>query len=127
MLLIRHFDPEKRQLRHFPALGCNQDIRNIIGLRWSDPVYGGNVPPSFKLLGFDSYDNVIQSALDGQGIALGFSGLPTRYLDAGRLVRPIDGSLTLGHAVFLVVPTAGEPIPVVQQFVDWVLQEADSR
>ena len=82
------------------------------------------LPASSKLLGFDSYDNVIQSALDGQGIALGFSGLLTGFLDDGRLLRPIEGSLTLNHAVFLIMPSASSPTPKAQQFIDWILREA---
>ena len=86
-----------------------------------------SVPQSVKMLGFDNYDNVIQSALDGQGIALGFSGLLTRFLEEGQLVRPIDGSLTLNHAVFLIVPAVGTPSPQVQEFIDWILAEAGNQ
>lgn len=82
------------------------------------------VPKSFKTLGFDSYDNVIQAALDGQGVALGFSGLVTGLIAQGRLMRPIDSKLTKGLAVFLVIPSAIQPAPRVQDFIDWILEEA---
>jgi DNA-binding transcriptional LysR family regulator len=109
----------------------NHSLINLDGMthttedwsRWLDE-QNVAVPDSFTLLGFDSYDNVIQSALDGQGIALGFSGLLTRYLDQGQLLQPIEGSLTMGQAVFLVVPATIKTSPQVQQFIDWVLQQA---
>ena len=83
-----------------------------------------SVPKSFKTLGFDSYDNVIQAALECQGVALGFSSLVTDLIAEGRLVRPIDAELTKGLAVFLVIPNALKPAPRVQNFIDWILDEA---
>ena len=85
---------------------------------------GVEVPKSLKMLGFDSYDNVMQVALDGQGVALGFSGFATDLLEDGRLVRPIESELSRGHAVYLVVPSGAKPAPRVQNFIDWVLDEA---
>ena len=85
---------------------------------------GVEVPKSLKMLGFDSYDNVMQVALDGQGVALGFSGFATDLLEDGRLVRPIESELSRGHAVYLVVPSGANPAPRVQNFIDWVLDEA---
>ena len=123
-------------LRNAPPLEKAEDLLhhsliNLDGMThttedWSRWLEEQNVavPDSFRLLGFDSYDNVIQSALDGQGVALGFSGLLTRYLDEGQLLQPIEGSLTMGHAVFLVVPATIQASPQVQQFIDWVLQQA---
>jgi len=82
------------------------------------------VPNTFKKLGFDSYDNVIQVALDGHGIALGFSGLVSELLAEGRLLRPIDASLSNGKAVYLVIPSSIKPTRRVRDFKDWILEEA---
>ena len=82
------------------------------------------VPKTVKKLGFDSYDNVIQVALDGHGIALGFSGLVTDLIAEGRLVRPIDASLSRGLAVYLVIPRSIKPTRRVRHFKDWILEEA---
>jgi LysR family glycine cleavage system transcriptional activator len=82
------------------------------------------VPRSFKTLGFDSYDNVIGAALDGQGVALGFSGLITKQLSQGQLVRPIEEELSKGLAVYLVKPSGIKSAPRVQGFIDWILEEA---
>ena len=85
------------------------------------------VPKSFKTLGFDSYDNVIRAALDGQGVALGYSGLVAKLMADNRLVRPIEAELSRGHAVYLVMPNNVKPTPRVQEFMDWILEEAGSE
>ncbi len=82
------------------------------------------VPKSFKTLGIDNYDSVIRAALDGQGVALGFRGLVTKLVNQGKLVRPFDGELSKGLAVYLVTPSTVKAAPRVQEFVDWVLEEA---
>lgn len=85
---------------------------------------GVELPESVNMLGFDSYDNVIQVALDGQGVALGFSGLTTDLIAQGRLVRPMPSELTKGHAIYLVIPSGTDPAPGVQDFIDWIVDEA---
>jgi LysR family glycine cleavage system transcriptional activator len=75
-------------------------------------------------LGFDSYANVIQAALEGQGVALGFSGLAADLLASGRLLRPIDSELNPGFAVYLVSPSGVKPTPAVTSFVTWIIGEA---
>jgi LysR family glycine cleavage system transcriptional activator len=86
--------------------------------------HGVALPKSFKTLGIDSYDNVIRAALDGQGIALGFSGIVTTLIDEGRLIRPIAAESSKGLAVYLVIPSSIKPAPRVREFIDWILEEA---
>lgn len=81
-------------------------------------------PASLHILGFDSYANVIQAALDGQGVALGFSGVIDGLLEAGQLLRPMAASLGKGLAVYLVVPSSAPLSPLAREFHDWVLGEA---
>jgi len=92
--------------------------------RWWLKGHDVSVPKTFKTLGFDSYDNVIQAALEGHGVALGFSGLVTDLITKGRLLRPIESELTRGLAVYLVIPSSIKPAPKVQEFIDWILDEA---
>ncbi len=84
------------------------------------------VPKSFKMLGFDSYDNVIQVVKDGEGIALGYSGLTAELLEMGQLIRPLDAELSNKLAVYLVIPDSVKPTPQVTQFMDWILEESAS-
>ncbi len=76
------------------------------------------------ILGFDSYANVIQAACDGQGVALGFSGIVDGLLERGDLVRPIAESRSRGQAVYLAVPADADLSPLARKFHDWVLAEA---
>jgi LysR family glycine cleavage system transcriptional activator len=92
--------------------------------RWWLTGLGVDVPRSLMTLGFDSYANVIQAALDGQGVALGFSGLASDLIAGGRLVRPIDSELNPGFAVYLVSPMGMKPTPAVNSFVSWIIGEA---
>lgn len=81
-------------------------------------------PGSFRMLGLDSYDNVIQLALNGQGIALGFSGLVDAMVGDGRLVKPLGDLESRMQSVYAVVPKSVEPMPPVQDFIDWIVEEA---
>lgn len=92
--------------------------------RWWLTGMGVDVPRSLMTLGFDSYANVIQAALDGQGVALGFSGLAADLIASGRLLRPIDSELNPGLAVYLVSPSGMKPTPAVTSFVTWIIGEA---
>ncbi len=85
---------------------------------------GLHMPASYRTMGFDNYANVIQAALGGQGIALGYSHIVDDLLSEGRLVRPLSIILSKGHAAYLVVPTAAHLAPNVRKFHDWILAEA---
>lgn len=78
-----------------------------------------------QMVGFDNYANVIQAALHGQGMALGFSHLMDDLLSQGQLVRPIDETLSKGLAVYLVVPKAATLSRGAQEFRNWILSEAE--
>jgi DNA-binding transcriptional LysR family regulator len=80
-------------------------------------------PTSLQILGFDNYANVIQAALDGQGIALGFGGIIDDYLEAGELVQPLAAALSKGFAVYLIAPANAKLNPKARNFFDWVLAE----
>ena len=82
------------------------------------------LPASFQMLGFDNYANVIQAAMDGQGVALGFSHIINDLLVRGQLVRPLGRSLSKGYAVYLVVPTGARLSANAQDFFDWIVAEA---
>jgi LysR family glycine cleavage system transcriptional activator len=83
-------------------------------------------PETARTLWFDNYANVIQAALDGQGVALGFTHIISDLLSQGLLVRPMDLTCSKGQAVYLVVPRGSMPTPSVQKFSDWIISEANS-
>lgn len=85
---------------------------------------GVAVPDSFKTSGFDNYDNVIRAAIDSQGVALGYDVFVADCIAQNRLVQPIEAAACKESAVFLVIPSAIRPAPWVQNFVNWILEEA---
>jgi LysR family glycine cleavage system transcriptional activator len=93
---------------------------------WTWWLSGQGVPAGAELtlLGFDNYANVIQAALEGQGIALGFSGIVDQLLERGALVRPVDASLSRGQGVFALTPAGSTLKPPARTFFDWILAEA---
>ena len=73
---------------------------------------------------FNTYTILIQAAVAGQGIALGWRHMVDELLAAGSLIRPIEASLHPDSAYYLVLP---EAMPVGREtaaFRDWLLEEA---
>jgi DNA-binding transcriptional LysR family regulator len=74
-------------------------------------------------LRFSHFDQVIQAALDGQGVALGRLPLIDNLLKERRLVAPLRGKYTTPRAYY-VVRGAQSPIrPEAQSFIDWLIEE----
>ena len=75
-------------------------------------------------LRFSHFDQVIQAALDGQGVALGGCPLIDNLLKERRLVAPLRGKYTTPRAYF-IVQSAQSPIrPEAQSFIEWLIEEA---
>ncbi|MFP5305566.1 MAG: transcriptional regulator GcvA [Gammaproteobacteria bacterium] len=81
-------------------------------------------------LRFSLYDQMIQAALDGQGVALGRLPLLAHLIAGGRLVAPFagrKGSADMPQATrafFVIAESGAAARPEVQAFVDWVVAEA---
>ncbi len=84
---------------------------------------GGITTAGLQVIDFDNYANVIQAALEGQGVALGFSGLVDDLIDRGSLVRPIATEMDPGRSVYLVTPVSASPKETTVRFVDWITDE----
>lgn len=67
---------------------------------------------------------VMQAAVDGEGVALGRSGLASVHLAAGRLVRPFALSLPAQFAFFVVCPEQTKDRPKIRAFREWLHEEA---
>jgi LysR family glycine cleavage system transcriptional activator len=85
------------------------------------------IPKLLRGLHFSHYDQVIQAAIAGQGLALGRFPLVKSLIQDGRLVTPLRGeryaTLTQNRAYWLIVsPSAGKRAEV-QTFVRWLRAE----
>jgi LysR family transcriptional regulator, glycine cleavage system transcriptional activator len=69
----------------------------------------------------------IETAIAGQGIALGSDVLCAADLAARRLVKPFDVSLALDFGYWVVSPTATADRPKVAAFREWLLAEASAH
>ena len=108
-------------------INLNGDFHSDEDWAWWLRGHGVPISSSFKTLDFDSYANVIQVALDSQGIAMGFSGLVTDLLANKKLVQPLNMSLSKNRAVYLVYPNGVVLSEQAENFIDWVLEDSALR
>jgi LysR family glycine cleavage system transcriptional activator len=68
---------------------------------------------------------LIDAAIDGQGVTLARTALTAWDIIHGRLVRPVEGSLTMANTYWIVCPKATASIPKIATFRQWLLTEAE--
>lgn len=75
-------------------------------------------------LRFSHYDQIVQAAVDGSGVAIGRNPHNARHLRDGLLVAPLgqDARLSWGTYFVLIAPRSAER-PVVKEFVAWLRDE----
>ncbi len=105
-------------------LNLDGSLHALEDWRWWLEACGVAVPERHRVVGFDNYANVIQAAMEGQGIALGFSGILDGLLARGALVTPLATRQGKGNAVYLTAPAGLEMAPTARSFHDWILNEA---
>ena len=71
----------------------------------------------------DQYDQVVQAALHGQGIALGRMTLVDQYIRDKRLVAPLGKAQRLGRAFHAIFARDAQSRTEVSQFVEWLQRE----
>ncbi|QXI31471.1 LysR family transcriptional regulator [Pseudomonas vanderleydeniana] len=72
----------------------------------------------------NDYNLLIQLALDGQGVALGWDHLVRHYVQQGRLVRPITEEMHLRESVmYLVIDEQKAQDPACQRLKDWLVAQ----
>jgi DNA-binding transcriptional LysR family regulator len=78
-----------------------------------------------RTLQFSMYDQLVQAAVDGQGVALGRSPLIDELLRRRRLVAPFATSLASPRSYYLLQSATAARRAEVQQFVEWLRAEAE--
>ncbi|MSQ54484.1 MAG: LysR family transcriptional regulator [Betaproteobacteria bacterium] len=76
------------------------------------------------VLRFSAYDQVVNAALSGVGVALGRSALVAKALAGRKLVAPFKGETSTERAYFAVTAPGAASRPEVKAFVDWVASES---
>lgn len=98
-------------------------------LRWNDwlAAIGLEDVSARSRLVFSHYDQLIQAAVAGQGVAIGRSRLVSRMIEQGQLVAIGDVRRELVGRGFWLVAASGQPRAEVGRFVDWIYAEAASE
>jgi LysR family transcriptional regulator, glycine cleavage system transcriptional activator len=78
-----------------------------------------------RLLTFNNWPLTIQAAIDGQGVALGWTPYVNELLAIGKLVRPIETVVRPTNAYYLITPLHGEN-PNSRIFSQWIMEQAAS-
>ncbi|MBI1395182.1 MAG: transcriptional regulator GcvA [Betaproteobacteria bacterium] len=76
-------------------------------------------------LHFSHYDQLVQAAVAGQGVALGRFPLVRNLLDEGRLVAPFRQDIASSRTYLLMESAAAREKADVRRFVAWLLAETE--
>jgi len=92
---------------------------------WAGVFRALNIPqaPAPGQLRFDNYTLLIQAAIGGQGVAIGWRHLVDALLDQGLLCRPIEAAAISAYGYYVVLPQRKRRVQIVQQFLDWLKSE----
>ncbi|MEP4545500.1 MAG: LysR substrate-binding domain-containing protein [Saccharospirillum sp.] len=82
----------------------------------------GSAPREPELM-FNNYTLLLQAALSGQGVAIGWSPFIEPMLDSGALVALTETPLQSPNGYHIVFPTNRAVAPLVLEFVDWLVKE----
>jgi LysR family transcriptional regulator, glycine cleavage system transcriptional activator len=91
--------------------------------RWLEATKLGALVPG-GVMRFSHYDQVVQAALDGCGVALGRHPLIARQLRAGSLVAPFGTAGVVSGYLHAMVSRGSEDKAAVRSFVQWLASEA---
>ena len=74
-------------------------------------------------LHFSQYEQMIQAAISGQGVALGRQPLVSDLIESGALVAPFKQTLVGSRAYFIIESRLSAGKPQVSEFAQWLLAE----
>ncbi len=86
---------------------------------------GSTATRTGRTLRFNNYPLLVQAAISGQGIALGWGHVVADYLANGTLVQCLPTSRDLTPAFYLVTPSDLPARPEAKTFSDWLLTSTE--
>ncbi len=90
---------------------------------WLTALGIGDLRPA-GALHFSQYEQMIQAAISGQGVALGRQPLMNDLIEAGTLVVPFKQTLVGSRAYFIIESRLSAGKPHVREFAQWLVAEA---
>jgi len=111
-------------LRDYPLLHLRSEGGNN-WFDWAGVFRALNIAqaPAPGQLRFDNYTLLIQAAIGGQGVAIGWRHLVDDLLEQGLLCRPVEGAAISAYGYYIVLPQRKRRVQIVQRFVDWLKSE----
>jgi LysR family glycine cleavage system transcriptional activator len=119
--LKRPHDLKHHTLLHFDYAGAQASF--LDWSTWLTSLGIGDLKPA-GALHFSQYEQMIQAAISGQGVALGRQPLVNDLLQSGALMAPFRKAVVGSRAYFIVESEHGAAKPHVGQFAAWLLEEA---
>lgn len=113
-------------LKHHVLLHLDDGDRSIPWLTWGVWLESAGMPdlkPAGSLR-FSHYDQVINAAIGGQGVALGRRPLVRSFIEEGSLAVPFPLGSVTDRAYFIVRTAATAARGEVNAFVDWLIAES---
>lgn len=122
-------------LAKYPELMTSDQLRKAALLHLDEPnsqdadwsvwfkAVGIPEPTRAAGLHFNNYPLLIQAAVNGQGVALGWGHIIDDLISANVLTRCMPTSLLLKPAFYLVKPIDGPTQPEASLFEDWIVNE----
>ena len=90
---------------------------------WLTALGIGDLKPSGSLR-FSQYDQLINAAIGGQGVALGRIPLLQDAIRSGALVAPFEKTVSGTRGYFVILSKAGHAKPYADDFCNWLRTEA---
>ena len=82
------------------------------------------VPEGLPALHFNTHALAVEAAVAGRGVALARSSIAEEDLKAGRLVQPFGEAIPVDFAHYIVCPEDKLKAERIQDFIDWLKDEA---
>ena len=111
------------ELKAWPLLS-----HNVVPQEWMDwpdwfAALNADMPSEARVRQFDSFPLVMQAAVAGQGIALGWQRMAEGLITEGKLVRPCSESVKRPNEIALFKGPDGHSHPMTQPLLDWLYVE----
>ncbi len=87
---------------------------------------GSVLSSRIRMSSYDSYINLVQAVLDGQGVGLLGAPLMQQFLESGVLVPALKTESLPQHGYYLCQPEGASPSRTVVEFRDWLETELSS-
>ena len=104
-----------------PLLKLNADM----GQKWMDwellfQLNASQWQPSESVMEFDNYTLLVQAAISGQGIGLGWSPLVDDFIKSGVLIALPNFTVQSDNGYYIVLSKQQTPTAPVAAFLDWL-------